>query len=74
VRDVPGVDRAHPDQIMQPPAVAAGQRRKRHRRIRRPVRGRAELSDLGVAESQSSRWQQLVVAALSDNTGRKLTD
>jgi len=33
-----------------------------------------KLSDLGVAESQSSRWQQLVVAALSDNTGRKLTD
>jgi len=33
-----------------------------------------KLSDLGVTESQSSRWQQLVVAAPSDNTGRKLTD
>src|SRR5215831_6420735 len=33
-----------------------------------------KLSDLGVTESQSSRWQQLVVAALSDNTGGKLTD
>jgi hypothetical protein len=32
------------------------------------------LKDLGVAESQSSRWQQSLVAALSDNTGRKLTD
>jgi len=33
-----------------------------------------KLSDIGVTESQSSRWQQLMVAALSDNTGRKPTD
>src|SRR5262249_46887516 len=32
------------------------------------------LEDLGVTESQSTSWQQLVVAALSDNSGRKLTD
>ena len=52
--------------------IGSNQHQVRSRRATTPQP--PKLSDLGITKSQSSRWQQLVVAALSDNTGRKLTD
>ena len=44
VGDVPGVDRGEPRRVEQLAALASGQGRERHRGVRRPVGGGADLA------------------------------